>query len=181
MTSTIAFTLNGATVHGEKHAEAGNLSLVFIDPNYYVLKDGAVITYSWGGVRSYFKYSLPPFWKKKVKGQTPTVLSHEDALEVLKSFVEKIKQNVSCNVLSAGLFGSRARGDARIDSDYNVLLVIDKKFDPRKEDKGRDLFYDIASEFDEAHDMDILPGIRFVDDYERDVPNDTMKKDLILF
>jgi len=45
------------------------------------------------------------------------------------------------------LFGSRARGDFRMDSDWDILILVDdKKVTNQLEDKFRDILYDIELE-----------------------------------
>jgi len=47
----------------------------------------------------------------------------------------------------AYLFGSRARGDFRSDSDWDILILIDQpKVTPEIEDKFRDELYDLELE-----------------------------------
>ena len=45
----------------------------------------------------------------------------------LAAFVDRIRQRFDGLILSAVLFGSRARGEASTDSDVDVLVVIDKE------------------------------------------------------
>ena len=49
------------------------------------------------------------------------------ARQALAAFVERIQQRFDGLILSAILFGSRARGEASADSDVDVLAVIDKE------------------------------------------------------
>jgi uncharacterized protein len=45
------------------------------------------------------------------------------------------------------LFGSRARGDFRLESDWDILILVDdKKVTNQLEDKFRDVLYDIELE-----------------------------------
>ena len=47
------------------------------------------------------------------------------------------------------LFGSRARGDARPDSDWDVLVLIDEKTIPKQEEqKLRDALYELEVDTD---------------------------------
>jgi predicted nucleotidyltransferase len=60
--------------------------------------------------------------------------------------LEKIKKSVHKNDPSAEawFFGSRARGDNRSDSDWDILILVDaQKVTNEIEDKFRDEFYDI--------------------------------------
>lgn len=47
--------------------------------------------------------------------------------QALAAFVDRIRQRFDGLILSALLFGSRARGEASADSDVDVLVVIDKE------------------------------------------------------
>ncbi|MDL1958218.1 MAG: nucleotidyltransferase domain-containing protein [Deltaproteobacteria bacterium] len=46
---------------------------------------------------------------------------------VLTAVKERLHQILSKNARQIILFGSRARGDAERDSDYDILLLVDKK------------------------------------------------------
>jgi len=54
----------------------------------------------------------------------PTSLTDEER-QALIGFVEKLLQRFNGRLLSAILFGSRARGEAGPDSDMDVLVVVD--------------------------------------------------------
>ena len=51
------------------------------------------------------------------------------------------------------LFGSRARGDARKDSDWDLLILIDSQSIREKEDLFRDKIYDLELETEEIISM----------------------------
>ena len=51
------------------------------------------------------------------------------------------------------LFGSRARGDARKDSDWDLLILIDSQSIREKEDLFRDKIYDLELETEEVISM----------------------------
>jgi predicted nucleotidyltransferase len=48
------------------------------------------------------------------------------------------------------LFGSRARGDSRKDSDWDFLILLPHTVSPAQKRKIRDLLYDIEFEADEV-------------------------------
>lgn len=47
------------------------------------------------------------------------------------------------------LYGSRARGDERADSDWDILILTDYPVDLATEEKFRDKLYDLELEIDE--------------------------------
>ena len=48
------------------------------------------------------------------------------------------------------LYGSRARGDERSDSDWDILVLTDYKADLAKEQEFREQLYDLELELDES-------------------------------
>jgi uncharacterized protein len=48
------------------------------------------------------------------------------------------------------LYGSRARGDERSDSDWDILVLTDYKADLEKEQEFREQLYDLELELDES-------------------------------
>jgi uncharacterized protein len=48
------------------------------------------------------------------------------------------------------LYGSRARGDERADSDWDILILVDSKVDVETEKTFRHNLYDIELEFGES-------------------------------
>ena len=61
-----------------------------------------------------------------------TYLAHLTNKEqrALTEFVEKVRQRFDGRIMSVTLFGSRARGEARPDSDIDLLVVLDSE-DPQ--------------------------------------------------
>ena len=57
---------------------------------------------------------------------------------VLEDFLGRI-QPLSSKIKQLCLFGSRARGDSRIDSDYDILMVV-----TRKDDQLIDTVYEVV-------------------------------------
>ena len=167
MSTKIKFELKGNWVDGEKCSDADEFELVLHDSKYYVLKDGATITGSWGRMHSFYEHTLPTFWEKKINGVVPrNELPLSDALPVLRSYTESMRRTADCSILSAGLYGSRARNDAWRYSDYDVLFVIDKNFNKDIYENSRNLFFDTSLKVSAEFDIDIAPCMYFVDDYE---------------
>lgn len=66
-----------------------------------------------------------------------------------KEFLDKIKQKVLAHDAQASviLFGSRARGDHRPDSDWDVLVLTDEKADFNYQDNLIGAIYKIELEY----------------------------------
>ena len=47
--------------------------------------------------------------------------------EVAREHADQVRAKLGSSVEEIRLFGSRARGDARKDSDYNILVVLDRR------------------------------------------------------
>ncbi|MCB1179576.1 MAG: nucleotidyltransferase domain-containing protein [Leptospiraceae bacterium] len=72
--------------------------------------------------------------------------------EILKDpivafFSEKIKKILSKNLTALVLFGSRARGDNKIHSDYDFLILVNKK-DHETKDKIIDIEVEVLDQFE---------------------------------
>jgi predicted nucleotidyltransferase len=81
---------------------------------------------------------------------------------ILKDFISRISVKLGSNYRYGALFGSRARGTARQDSDYDVLVVTDF-IDHRLKRDIIDIAYD---EFLETG-IDISPVVFSSSEYER--------------
>ncbi len=46
---------------------------------------------------------------------------------IVQEFAERVRRALGSHLKELVLFGSRARGDARPDSDYDVLVVVDER------------------------------------------------------
>jgi predicted nucleotidyltransferase len=66
-----------------------------------------------------------------------------------KEFLEKIKQAVLTidDKAQIILFGSRARGDARKDSDWDILIVTDKQVEVDLQNNIHSRMYDVELEY----------------------------------
>ena len=81
----------------------------------------------------------------------------EDA--VLESFLQGI-QKEHPRIRAVYLFGSRARGDARADSDYDLLIVTDKK-DPLLKDRIYDVATDVSLQAHQDLSLKVFPSEEF--------------------
>ena len=81
---------------------------------------------------------------------------------ILKDFIGRVSVKLGDNYRFGALFGSRARGNARLDSDYDVLVVTDH-VDHRLKRDIVDIAYD---EFLETG-IDISPIFFSSSEYER--------------
>lgn len=69
----------------------------------------------------------------------------KDIAQVIRQYVNSI--DPTAEVI---LYGSRARGDARTDSDWDILILTDEQADLMTERKFRDKLYDLELETGES-------------------------------
>jgi predicted nucleotidyltransferase len=72
------------------------------------------------------------------------VMNQNEILRLLK--IEVLNAEPQAKII---LFGSRARGSAREDSDWDLLILVDKKLTHEIEDKILDAIYDFSLKADE--------------------------------
>ena len=80
---------------------------------------------------------------------------------VLESFLHGIEKERS-RIRAIYLFGSRARGDERADSDYDLLIVTDKR-DPLLKDR----IYDVATDVSLQARRDLSLKVFSAEEFER--------------
>jgi len=66
---------------------------------------------------------------------------------VVHALGSRLRETVGARLDALWLFGSRARGDARPDSDYDLLVVVDE-VSPDLEDRVRDLQVELLDRYD---------------------------------
>jgi predicted nucleotidyltransferase len=76
----------------------------------------------------------------------------------LDDFIERIRAAFGSKLVELRLFGSKARGDSRADSDIDVLVVVSGD-----RVKSEDLAIDIAFDVNLAHDVYISPRVLTAD------------------
>ncbi len=74
----------------------------------------------------------------------------DETISILESFKKRLERKIKLDRLI--LFGSRARKDARIDSDFD-LIIVSKNFEGQKSFKRPIKFY---AEWDSDYDTDII-------------------------
>ncbi len=76
-------------------------------------------------------------------------------LTLLHGYIEELRKIYGDHLQKIILYGSRARGDFRDDSDYDILVLTDLEESLQKEYQKR-LFY-MTYDFSLDHDVDIKP------------------------
>jgi len=90
-----------------------------------------------------------PHWKRTMSGAPRSQLESE----ALREFSARIRAAPGSNLQDLRLFGSKARGDSRPDSDLDVLVVVT---DDRV--RAEDLAIDIAFDINVANSRPLEPG-----------------------
>ncbi len=80
-------------------------------------------------------------------------LSDRDA-RALDQFGSKVRARLGANLVALKLFGSKARGDDRPDSDLDVLVLV-----ANRRLEAEDAVLDIAFDVNLAHDVYISPRV----------------------
>jgi predicted nucleotidyltransferase len=82
--------------------------------------------------------------------------------DVLVDFTSHLKKALGNHLCELWLFGSRARGEARPDSDYDLLVVVD-----RDADALRDRLLDLQVDMLNRHDALVTTLLHTQDDWQR--------------
>lgn len=84
----------------------------------------------------------------------PAVTLSQRESEALREFSTGIRAALGVNLRELRLFGSKATGDARPDSDLDVLVVVENE-----RARAEDLAIDIAFDINVASDLYISPRL----------------------
>jgi predicted nucleotidyltransferase len=80
-----------------------------------------------------------------------------DKLTLLRELKGLLQDHFHDDINDVILFGSRATGSAREDSDYDVLIILNKdNYDWKYRDQICHLIYDLEIEYDMLIDMHII-------------------------
>ena len=82
--------------------------------------------------------------------------------EIAREFTRKLGEKIGDNLKKAVLFGSRAKGIAKTDSDYDLLLVLKKR-----SNEIIDGIYDEVVDFLIERGIDVSLKIYTEEDYKR--------------
>jgi predicted nucleotidyltransferase len=75
---------------------------------------------------------------------------------ILKKLKARLQHQFGNDVKDVILFGSRAAGTARKDSDYDVLVVLHHDYDRKFKDNLTDIVYDIELTYDVLIDIFLI-------------------------
>ena len=81
---------------------------------------------------------------------------------VVREFAAALRQRLGIRLCQVLLFGSRARGDARDDSDYHMLVVVD-----RRTPEVRAMILDIEQQLMDRYDVLVATVLRSKDEWQR--------------
>jgi predicted nucleotidyltransferase len=79
-----------------------------------------------------------------------------DMLVIIKDLKEYLQVGFDSSVKDIILFGSQAKGISHENSDYDVLIVLDKEYDAYDENRIYDLCYDIDLKYNIVIDAHLI-------------------------
>jgi predicted nucleotidyltransferase len=77
-------------------------------------------------------------------------------IKIIKDLKNHLRKNLGDNVLDIILFGSRSTGSNKVDSDYDILIVLKEKPDWRLRRKISGYCYDIDLKYGIVTDTHII-------------------------
>jgi predicted nucleotidyltransferase len=81
---------------------------------------------------------------------------------IIATLAAELKQRLGTHLRGLWLFGSRARGDARLNSDYDLLILVDES-----SAELRDRILDLQVEMLDRHDALVATLLRTEDEWQR--------------
>jgi len=79
-----------------------------------------------------------------------------DKYKILNELKKHLKRNFGNSIKDVILFGSQSRGDSDGNSDYDVLIILERDYSGRDENKILDLCYDIDLKYNILLDVHLL-------------------------
>ncbi|HXL54806.1 MAG TPA: nucleotidyltransferase domain-containing protein [Chitinophagaceae bacterium] len=79
-----------------------------------------------------------------------------DKLQILKELKNHLENCFHDNIKNVILFGSQVKGLENIDSDYDILIVLNKDYNKKDENYILDLCYDIDLKYNIFTDVHLL-------------------------
>ena len=83
--------------------------------------------------------------------------------KLLKLYRNQLESVVGTHIKKIILFGSYARGDFKINSDIDVMILVDTSTLEMQECENK--IYDITYDFNCEYDMEIMPIVQEVDHF----------------
>ncbi len=84
-----------------------------------------------------------------------------DKLAILRDLKGYLQKEFGNSVKDIILFGSQAYGNSTEDSDYDILIVLDKEYSTRDENQIYDLCYDIDLKYNIVIDAHLISQQEF--------------------
>lgn len=75
---------------------------------------------------------------------------------ILKELKKSLRECFGNSIKDVILFGSRAAGTARADSDYDILIVLGQNYDRRFRERVTDIVYDLELKHDVLIDTHLI-------------------------